>query len=98
MSKAEAFLYKIFGASWFTSVLGYVVMAGGIAQLVQESVATSGVPTNATGWVTLISGVGIRAAKQANVSNASAPLAVAQTVVTVPGAPMAVPPTPITHP
>ena len=89
MTKIEAFLYKLFGASWFTSLIGYLVMAGGIAELVQEALTTQGVPTNMTGWVTLIGGIGIRATKQANVTNAPHPLAVAQVVVADLGAKMA---------
>ena len=95
MDKVQAVLYKIFGASWFTSVLGYIVMTAGIAQLIQEYLATNSVPTNLSEWITFITGIAIRASKQANVSNSQNPLAVAQPIVVVPGQPLAEKPMPI---
>ena len=80
MDTINKVMHKIFGASWFTSLCGYIVIAGGIAELVLEGMKENGVPTNPTGWLALVTGVALRAAKQANVSNAVVPLAVAQPV------------------
>ena len=98
MSNVQAFLYKLFGASWFLSVLGYIVMIGGIVELVQESIATQGIPTDLGGWLALAVGVGQRASKQANVSNAAHPLSVAQPVVAEVGAKRAETPMPVEKP
>lgn len=95
MEKVQAFLYKVFGASWFTSLLGYIIIAAGIAQLVLDSIKENGIPTNPQDWLTLVVGIAIRASKQANVSNAAAPMAVAQPVVAVHGQSQAEKPVPI---
>lgn len=88
----NTFFYKIFGASWFTSLLGYIVMLGSGAVLVQEAIALSGLPTDPMGWLSFIIGLALRFTKQSNVSNAEKPLAVAQPVIAAPGATFAVPP------
>ena len=98
MTNVQAFLYKLFGASWFLSLLGYVVMIGGVVSLVQESIATDGIPTNMGGWLALAVGIGQRMAKQANVTNSPHPLAVAQPVVAEVGSMIAVPPVPLAKP
>lgn len=95
MEKVQAFLYKLFGASWFTSLLGYIIIAAGIAQLILDSIQEHGIPTNPQDWLTLIVGIAVRASKQANVSNAAAPMAVAQAVVPVSGQAQAEKPVPI---
>jgi len=95
MEKVQAILYKIFGASWFTSLLGYIIISAGIAQLILDSLKENGVPTNPQDWLTLIVGIAVRASKQANVSNAEKPMAVAQVVVPVHGQSQAERPTPV---
>lgn len=95
MTKIQAILYKVFGASWFLSLLGYIIIAGTFAEMVQEYLATNAIPTNPQEWFQMIVGIALRASKQANVSNAAAPLAVAQTVVPISGQSQAEKPTPI---
>lgn len=92
MQGISAFFYKIFGASWFTSLVGYVLIAGGVAGIVKDTIDTQGVPTNASGWIALVAGIAARFSKQSNVSNAKEPMAVAQPVVAETGATFALHP------
>lgn len=98
MTGINAFLFKIFGASWFTSLIGYIVMAGGGALLVQDAIAEQGVPTDGKSWLAFVIGLALRFTKQSNVSNAQKPMAVAQPVVAETGAALAVEPVPQVKP
>lgn len=64
-------MVKWFGASWVTTVLGYIGIAGSFAQLVAEAIATNGMPTNAAAWITLVLSIGLKMTKQQNVTNAA---------------------------
>ena len=69
------------GSSPITSILGYVVV---IMTVVQQVVTEQGLPHDVAGWLKLvggiITGVALRFAKDANVSNAPSPTTVAQPV------------------
>jgi hypothetical protein len=94
----NTFFFKIFGASWFTSLLGYLVMLGSGAVLVQEAIAEGGIPTDAKGWLVFVTGLALRFSKQSNVSNSQHPLAVAAPVVAAPGTVVAVEPPKVAKP
>lgn len=64
-------MVKWFGASWVTTVLGYIGMIGSFAQLLAEALATNGLPTNSAAWITLILSIGLKLTKQQNVTNAA---------------------------
>lgn len=65
---------KLFGASWRTSLTGYLLAIIGVTQ---EVIADQGFPQDALGWVRtigyLLVGVAGRLAKDSNVSNAPVP-------------------------
>lgn len=68
------------GTSPRTGWLGVLIMILSGAQLVTESLHTGGVPTNLNGWIEFALGLGLRLAKDANKSNAPAPVEVPRTV------------------
>lgn len=73
---------KLFGASWVTSLIGY--LAGGLV-IVNEMVTASGFPKDKAGWVNFIFGVLVallgRNAKDSNKSNAPSPVMESRPVV-----------------
>ena len=64
----------MFGASWMTSVVGYFVI---LLTVANQVFVEQGMPHDLNGWITLaggiVTGVGLRLAKDANVSNAPNP-------------------------
>ena len=82
----NTFLISTFGASWKTTVLGWLA---GVIVIVQGMIANgTAFPTNTAGWLQFIGGVLIgllgQEAKSKGVSNAPTPLAVSQPVMTSP--------------
>lgn len=71
----------MFGSSWMTSVVGYIVIVFTVAQQV---LTEGGLPSDAPGWIRfaggIITGVGLRLAKDSNKSNAPEPKADAEVV------------------
>jgi hypothetical protein len=88
-------LVNLLGASWKTTVLGFV--AGILTYLAQLG---PNLPTTAKDWGTVLLSAAMAAfglvAKDKNVSNSPTPLAVAQPVVISPTTGTVVPPTPDT--
>lgn len=68
-------MVKLFGASWVTTVLGYVGILGSGAELLLDAIAKNGMPTNAASWITLVLSIGLTITKQQNVTNAAEPVA-----------------------
>lgn len=67
----KEFLVKNFGASWFTTVCGYVIALGGLASLLMEAIAAHGMPTDGKSWLILLAGIAIKRTKMENVTNAA---------------------------
>lgn len=71
----------MFGSSWMTTVVGYVVI---VLTVVQQAVVDDGLPSDAAGWIKfvggIVTGVGIALAKDFNKSNAPKPEPVAHPV------------------
>lgn len=71
----------MFGASWMTTVFGYLVI---VLTVVQQAVVEQGLPSDLAGWVKfaggIVTGVGIALAKDFNKTNATNPEPVAQPV------------------
>lgn len=70
----------LFGTSPITGALGSLVILGELSTMTQEALATGEMPTNFTQWMTLLVGVGLRFAKDANKSHAKATHPEPQTV------------------
>lgn len=69
------------GSSPVTSILGYVVI---VVTVVQQALTEEGIPHDVGGWMKLvggiITGIALRFAKDANVSNSPVPTAEAKPV------------------
>jgi mannose/fructose/N-acetylgalactosamine-specific phosphotransferase system component IIC len=64
----------MFGASWLTTLFGYVVI---VLTVVQQAVVEQGLPADVAGWIKfaggIVTGVGIALAKDFNKTNATSP-------------------------
>ena len=71
----------MFGSSWMTSVVGYVVI---VLTVAQQAFVEQGLPGDTAGWIKfaggIVTGVGIALAKDFSKSNSSHPQPVAQPV------------------
>lgn len=77
-------LHKMLGGSSpQTGYVGSLTIIVSVMELLQQSLATDGVPKSMTGWIVLIMGIGLRLAKDANKTNSQHPLADAATVPAV---------------
>ena len=67
------------GASFKTSIIGYIIIALDLLKLVGDAIKEQGMPTDLNGWIVfaagLATGVGLILAKDYNVSNSSHPAA-----------------------
>lgn len=83
------------GASWKTSMIGYFVI---VITVAQQVFVEQGLPQSTHEWITfvggVVTGIGIAVSKDADVSNAQRPMAVAQPVVAFTGDKMAEIPVP----
>jgi len=71
----------MFGSSWMTTLVGYVVI---VLTVAQQAVVEDGLPGDTAGWIKfvggIVTGVGIALAKDFNKTNAQHPQPVAQAV------------------
>lgn len=84
----KEFLVKYFGASWFTTVCGYAIALGGLADLATQAIAINGMPTDGKSWLLFLAGVAIKRTKMENVTNAAVAVPVPAKVIAGPELPL----------
>lgn len=70
------------GASYKTSIFGYIIIALDVLKLIGDAVKQGGVPTDMNGWIVFVAGlatgIGLILSKDYNISNAPRPVASAK--------------------
>jgi hypothetical protein len=72
------------GKSWITTLFGWIMIVGDLADLVNDTIISQGIPTSISGWiqfaVVLSGGIGLVFAKDYNKSNSPHPVPVSVAV------------------